>query len=211
MSKLTKLLVVYVLFVVIALFYIELAAPLPYFAKVAAKISLMLAPALFIDANFFLRFDKKKLRLALWLGLASFLVIQATYLALESFIDLEQIRGRLLEQQRIDRSIFIWVAIYTTFGNSFLEEWFFRGFIANLPLQHPWFFSSLLFSIYHLTIFISWFSWRVVLIVLVGLLIGGLFFCWLNDGRKSIWNSWVMHVCADISIMIIGLQMYDYL
>lgn len=201
----------YALLIVGLLFYIELSAPLAYPLKVAAKLGLMLAPALFIKAYFFEAPNLRRMSFAVGLGALSFLIIQLTYFLLQTFIDLGEIRTLLSEQQGITQSVFIWVAIYITFGNSFLEEWFFRGFLANLPIKRAWLFSSLLFAFYHLTIFISWFSWWVALIALVGLFVGGLFFCWLNDGRRSIWNSWVMHICADISIVVIGLQMFDYI
>ncbi len=206
----TKLWIGYALVVIGLLFYVELAAPVPYPIKVGLKICLMLAPVLFIDANFFRAPQWNRFRIALSLGLISFVVIQLTYVVLQKVIDLQQISTLLLKQQGITAPAFIGVAIYITFGNSLLEEWFFRGFLTHLPLRRPWLFSSCLFALYHLTIFINWFSWWVALIALVGLFVGGLLFCWLNAGERSIWNSWAMHIGADISIVIIGLQMFGY-
>ncbi len=200
--------VTYIVLVIGLLFAIELWAPIAYIYKIFLKVSLMLLPLIWVSRTFFAKPDPKKLKIALLLGVGAILIIQAAYLVLQRYIDLGQIKTLLSEQQGITATTYVWVAIYATLGNSMLEEVFFRGFLVQRGFKRPWLFSSALFSFYHLTIFISWFSCWVTLIALVGLFVGGLMFCWLNGDRKSIWNSWAMHVMADISIFAIGFTIF---
>lgn len=208
MSRKALLTLIYCLVVIALLFVVELLVPIAYAYKIGLKICLMLLPLLWVARTFFARADKRKTHIALWLGVGSLLLIQGAYWVLQGFIDLEQIRQLLAERQRITRETYVYVAIYAVIGNSILEELFFRGIVVQNLSYRPWAISSALFSFYHLTIFISWFSWWVMLIALVSLFVGGLLFCWLNGERKSIWNSWLMHVLADVSIFAIGFQLY---
>lgn len=200
--------ITYIVLVIALLFAIELWAPIAYIYKIFLKAFLMLLPLIWVSHSFFAKPDLKKLKIALLLGAGAILIIQAAYLILQNFIDLGQIKTLLSEQQGITATTYLWVAIYATLGNSMLEEVFFRGFLVQRGFKRPWIFSSALFSVYHLTIFISWFSWWVTLIALFGLFVGGLLFCWLNGDRKSIWNSWAMHVMADVSIFAIGFKIF---
>lgn len=203
-----NLLISYSLIVLALLFAVEAWAPVPYLYKVLMKVTLMLLPLFWVARTFFAPPDWKRFKIALVLGFGAVVIIQLAYLVLQSFIDLQQIKILLEDRQRITAAIFVAVAIYATFGNSMLEEVFFRGLLVQSGVKHPWVFSSVLFSVYHFTIFIGWFSWWVTLVALFGLFVGGLMFCWLNGNRKSIWSSWVMHILADVSIFAIGFQIY---
>jgi|MEHZ01.4.fsa_nt_MEHZ011181899.1_24 membrane protease YdiL (CAAX protease family) len=200
--------IAYTILVIGLLFIIELWAPIAYIYKIFLKVFLMLLPLIWVSRSFFAAPDTKKLKVALLLGAGAILIIQGAYLVLQNYIDLGQIKTLLSEQQGITATTYIWVVIYATLGNSMLEEVFFRGFLVQRGVKRPWLFSSALFSFYHLTIFISWFSWWVTLIALFGLFVGGLMFCWLNGKRKSIWNSWAMHLMADVSIFAIGFKIF---
>lgn len=69
-------------------------------------------------------------------------------------------------------------------------------------------FSALLFSIYHVSIFKTWFNWIVIALALTGLFIGGIIFNAINVKAKSIVNSWIIHIFADIAIILIGIKMF---
>lgn len=208
MNRKTRFWIVYSALIIALLFAIELWAPIDYGYKILLKICLMLLPLLWLSRNFFDRPDQTKTKLALILGLGSILFIQTAYFLLQDYIDLEQIKTLLNERQRITAATYLWVAIYAVLANSLLEEIFFRGLLVQSGLSRPQLFSSALFSFYHLTIFIGWFSWWLTLIALVALFVGGMLFCWLNGQRRSIWNSWLMHVLADVSIFAIGFQIF---
>lgn len=40
------------------------------------------------------------------------------------------------------------------------------------------------------------------------IIITGIFFNWLNLKYKNIYNSWIVHMCANFSINTIGLIMF---
>lgn len=198
----------YVVAVIAVLFVIEQSWSVDYVYKVMVKATLILLPLLWIGTNYFARPNIQRLKLALLLGIGAILFIQIAYALLQQFVDTDQIKSLLAERQRITADNFVWIAIYVTFGNSLLEELLFRSYIPQSGIKRPWLVSSLLFAIYHLAIFIGWFSWWVLLFALFCLVVGGLIFCWLNANRPSLWNSWLMHIFADISILVIGFNLF---
>ncbi|MBT5106871.1 MAG: CPBP family intramembrane metalloprotease [Porticoccaceae bacterium] len=204
----TKVLLGYCLLVITLLFAVEAWLPVEYIYKIVLKVILILLPLFWMSADFFARPDIRKLKIAVALGGLSVIFIQAAYALLHPYVDFEQIKALLAERQRIDASNFVAIAIYVLIGNSILEELLFRGFIVNSGVRHPWIISSGLFAFYHLTILIGWFPWWVLVFSLLVLFVGGLMFCWLNGARKSLWNSWVMHICADISLLAIGVKIF---
>lgn len=202
------LLTIYFVFAIGILFFVELSLPVAYIYKIGLKVTLFLLPMIWVGAGFFSEPDRKRTKVAFGLGIAVVAIILLAYWVLQEFIDLNQIKQLLEERQRITKEVYIFVALYAILGNSVLEEIFFRGIVVKHLRYRPWVVSSLLFSIYHLTIFISWFSWWILLLALVSLFIGGLMFCWLNANRQSIWNSWIMHIFADIAIFGIGFLIF---
>ena len=105
------------------------------------------------------------------------------------------------------------VGIYITLGNSFLEEFFFRGFIfLNLYNQGykkiAYIYSSLLFGVYHIAIFKTWFSPLLTVLALLGLVIAGIVFNWIDTKSENFINSWIVHILADSAIIIIGMGMF---
>ncbi len=161
----------------------------------------------------YLKSRKKQLIEAGLLGLGIMFIILMTYLVLQMYIDLDLIAEELMKASSINPATFPFIALYIIFGNSFLEEYFFRGFIflnlcqkGNKKLAYI--FSALLFAIYHVTIFKSWFSPVIIILALIGLFIGGLIFNAINIRQKSIINSWIIHIFADVAIILIGIKMF---
>jgi membrane protease YdiL (CAAX protease family) len=157
--------------------------------------------------------DKHHLKMGFLFGILSFLIILIAYYILRNFIDLQGISEELQQKSNITASSFIFVGLYITLGNSFLEEYFFRGFIfLNLyELKSKGFayiYSSLLFGLYHIGIFKTWFNIQLVGIALLGLICIGFVFCWLDTKSKNFINSWIVHILADSAIIIIGLKMF---
>ena len=64
--------------------------------------------------------------------------------------------------------------------------------------------SALLFSAYHIGIFISWFNPFLFILCLAGLAAVGLFLQWISEKYQSIAASWLIHGCANIAINTIG-------
>jgi membrane protease YdiL (CAAX protease family) len=158
--------------------------------------------------------DKKNLKLGIILGLISFFIVLITYYLLRNRIDLQTISYEMQTKSKITPMNFIFVSLYVTLGNSFLEEFFFRGFIfLNLyELRYEkqaYIYSSILFGIYHIAIFKTWFNLPLTCLALFGLIVIGFIFCWLDTKSKNFINSWIVHILADSAIILIGFKMFD--
>ncbi|BES63823.1 CPBP family intramembrane metalloprotease [Gottschalkiaceae bacterium SANA] len=150
---------------------------------------------------------------AILLGIFSFAAVLGGYYLLRSFIDFPHIVEDLQTRLKVSQMNYLLIGAYVVFFNSFLEEVFFRGFIfARLYRngQRVWAYllSSLLFALYHISIFKTWFTWPMMVLALCGLAIGGLIFCWLNRKTLRIYHSWIAHIFADLAIIWIGYTLF---
>ena len=143
-------------------------------------------------------------------GLCSFCLIITAYYFLKKFIDVNVIVIGLKSKEKINIYNYAYVSAYIVFGNSFLEEYFFRYFIFHSLRNKKrevigYIFSSLLFSAYHIAIFSTWFSWQLIILIFIALTIIGIIFCNINayDKNNSISNSWLVHIFSDLAIVII--------
>ncbi|WP_461205316.1 CPBP family intramembrane glutamic endopeptidase [Clostridium sp. DL1XJH146] len=207
----------------IILYFVEQSIGVSYLLKTTLKILLFVSiPFIyykfvkkesFKNALKLNKFKKKDLTLGLTLGIISFIIILITYFILKDYIDLNNIMDELQNKLKITPISFIFVGLYITLGNSFLEEFFFRGFIfLNLyELGYKklgYIFSSFLFGLYHIVIFKSWFSLPITLLALFGLISVGFVFNFLDTKSKNLLNSWIVHALADSAIILIGLKMF---
>lgn len=157
--------------------------------------------------------SKKKLIIPAILGLLVYLIILSAYLILKKYIDLDSIKNILAENLKVNRNNFIFVALYISFINSLLEEFFFRGFIfLNLTklitIKSAYIVSAFAFAIYHVGIMGSWFSLLIFALAMVGLFIGGVIFNYLNESNSNIYSSWLVHMMANFAINTVGLIMF---
>lgn len=155
----------------------------------------------------------RKLSIGILSGIIFFSVILVSYSILGSFIDFDKISLELQDKLRITPLNFIFVGVYITLGNSFLEEFFFRGYIfMNLYelgyKRLSYIFSSFLFAFYHIIIFKNWFTPPIFLLALIGLASVGFIFNWMDTKSKNFINSWISHILADSAIILIGLKMF---
>ncbi len=160
------------------------------------------------------KFDASKFKLGLIFGVMSFATIIVAYFVFKKVIDLNEIALELQTKSKITSSNFIYVGIYIIFANSFLEEFFFRGYIfLNLfnkgSKKFAYIYSSLLFGIYHIAIFKTWFNPLIVGLALLGLISIGIIFNWLDIKTENFINSWVVHMLADAAIIIVGMIMFN--
>lgn len=155
----------------------------------------------------------KGLMHSLILGLGVYLGILVAYFALKDFINLSNIIEMLDKSASVDKNNFLWIALYISFINSLLEEFFFRGFIfLNLKRmsgrKFAYILSAFVFSAYHVAIMGSWFSPIIFIIAMLGLFVGALIFNYLNEKGGNIYNSWIVHMMANLSINTVGLIMF---
>ncbi len=157
--------------------------------------------------------DKKGIKLAVILGVSVYAVILGGYLLLKDVFDFSAITGSLTENIGVTGENFVYVSLYISFVNSFLEEFFFRGF-AFLTLKRTigrkfaYLFSSAVFAVYHIAMMIGWFSLDVFLIIMAGLFAGGLIFDYLNEKSGTIYPSWLVHMCANFAINTVGFMLF---
>ncbi len=148
------------------------------------------------------------------LCVALYSLILCSYLLLKDIFDFSNITKSLTSNIGVNGQNFIFVSLYISFINSFLEEFFFRGFaFLNLVKikgrAFAYIFSSLVFSLYHVAMMIGWFSWGLFILVLVGLFAGGMIFNYLNEKSGSIYPSWLVHISANFAINTIGFILFE--
>ncbi len=211
---------VLVLFACIVMGIVDAVIQPGYIAKSGIKILLfLLIPVLYsllkknYDVFKVFKADKKGILFALYLGVIIYTVILGGYFALRNVFDFSALTSNLNETTGVNKSNFLWVALYISFVNSLLEEFFFRGFAflklkTILSKRFAYIFSSLAFSLYHIAMMIGWFGIPVILISLAGLFVGGMIFNRFDDGKNSIYLSWLVHMFANFSINTIGFILF---
>ena len=159
--------------------------------------------------------NKGNVKFGIILGLAVLIIVYIGYFIFKGMIDLDSIMKEITETSKVTKVTYPLVALYITFGNSFLEEIFFRGFIflrlySKGYKKIAYIFSAGLFAVYHVAIFKTWFDPIIILVALIGLFAGGIIFNYINTKTKSIINSWLVHIFADIAIVSIGVRMFYF-
>lgn len=155
------------------------------------------------------RFQKKGILSALGLGIGVYTLILGAYFLISPFFDFSPIAGKLTENAGVSADNFLFVALYISFVNSLLEEFFFRGFVfSNLKRLSSrslaYWFSSVIFAVYHVAMMTDWFSPALFVLVMAGLTVGGLLFNYLNERLNCVYVSWLVHMFANFSINTIG-------
>lgn len=160
--------------------------------------------------------SRRELRLGAALGLGVFLFLLGGYALLVPWLDLSAIPGELQAKEGITAALFPLAAAYITFGNSLLEELFFRGF-AFLALAEAggkklaWGFSALAFALYHVSIMDGWFHPILLALLTAGLGAAGALFNALDQRSGTLWPAWLVHMGADLAICTIGLHLFGVL
>lgn len=206
-----------------ALYYVEQIRAVNYAVQTGIKLLMfLLIPAIYFtltkDRNIYISKartinEKRPILTGLFSGLLFFVVLITAYYFLQPFIDFKPIISELETKLKVTPLNFIFVGIYITLGNSFIEEFFFRGFVflGIYRTGRPgaaYLYSSLLFSLYHIMIFKNWFTLPLFLLAVFGLFVVGILFCWMDTKSKNFVNSWIAHMLADAAIILIGLKMF---
>ena len=155
------------------------------------------------------KFRARGMATALVLGAELYALILGAYFVAARFFDFSGIARSLSGNLGVDGENFLWVAVYISFLNSLLEEFFFRGFVftnlrrsASRPVAYG--FSAAAFALYHVAMMIGWFPIPVYAVVIVGLSVGGLIFNYLNEKFETLYVSWFVHVFASFAINTVG-------
>jgi len=181
------------------------ALPLVY-AKWFGKISLK---SLF-------NFRLKSCRLAILLGSILYAIIMALYFLIGSYFDLSKVTSILDHSFTSGTLLFLPVAFYIAVINSFLEEFFFRGFaylILKKESSDPFafWFSAISFSLYHLFLMAGMFDLTLYASAIILLVFAGGIFNLLDKKSNTLFPSWILHGFANMglnTIAIILLKMF---
>ncbi len=157
--------------------------------------------------------NKSGIVTAVYLGAAVYVTILGAYFIFRNVFDFSALTTSLGETTGVNKSNFIWVALYISFINSLLEEFFFRGF-SFITLKKfttrrfAYIFSSLSFALYHIAMMIGWFGVPVIVISLMGLFAGGLIFNKFDEKNENIYLSWLTHMFANFATNTIGFILF---
>lgn len=206
----------------IAITFIDAFVHPNYFVKIPIKILFFLAlPLLFFARNKSAFQEFKNLFVfkngglckALFLGIGVYTVIVGGYFLTRNAIDYSNVTSSLTEGMGITAQNFIYVSLYISLMNSFLEEFFFRGF-GFITLKKytsrktAYVFSSVLFAIYHIGMLVGMFHLWALLLLLLGLIAGGCIFNYLNELNGTIYPSWFVHMFANFAINTVGFILF---
>lgn len=191
-----------------------------YFVKSAIKLLLFLiVPIIVVRRNKeislkgLLKIERKKLILPILLGVGVYLFIMGAYFIIGPYFNFSNVTVALADNYGVKKENFVPVALYISFANSLLEEFFFRGF-AFLTLKKlvsrrfAYLFSAAAFSLYHIAIMSSWFNPFLFLLLIASLFVAGLFFDWLNEKSNTIYTSWLVHMCANFATNTVGFILF---
>ena len=196
-----------------------------YFIKIPIKIVFFLALPMvffiihkedFADFKKLFVFKKGGILKALILGIGVYAVILLGYLFTRNIIDYSNVTSSLTEGMGITAENFIFVSLYISLMNSFLEEFFFRGY-GFITLKKytsrkmAYIFSSSIFAVYHVGMLIGMFQFGALVILLLGLIVGGCIFNYLNELNDNIYPSWFVHMFANFSINTVGFILFGVL
>jgi len=200
------------------LLIIEQVLEITYIWKTVGKVFIFLAvPIVFLKFTkyqflYLKAWKDKRNVLSVGLGILVMLSILSAFFILQSFINIDSIRYDLESRVGVTSTVFPFVALYILLGNSFLEEFFFRGVLVDLYKESKlkWFLPSFLFAIYHIAIFLPWFDWPILLTAVGGLFVGGLLFQWMNEESGTIYPSWIIHMFADMGVLLVGVYLFYF-
>ena len=219
-KKLTIMLSIFVFS--IAVTFVDAFVHPDYFVKILIKIIFFLAlPMLFFiknkddfkDFKKLFVFKKKGILSSFLLGIGVYAIILIGYFVSRSFVDFSKVTSNLTSGMGITSNNFVYVSLYISLMNSFLEEFFFRGF-GFITLKKytsrkvAYLFSPILFAIYHVGMLVGMFHIAVIFLLLAGLIVGGCIFNYLNEKNENIYSSWFVHMFANFAINTIGFILF---
>jgi membrane protease YdiL (CAAX protease family) len=156
-----------------------------------------------------LKFNRHALRTSILFGIILYGFILLTYFTIGSFFDFSNVTRVLNDTVGVNRSNFLYIAIYISFINSFIEEFFFRGFAFLTLKKHTTrrfaiLFSSFTFALYHVTLMAGLFDFSLYVLCLLALVVAGFVLNLLDEKDRALYPSWIVHAFANFAINTVG-------
>lgn len=157
--------------------------------------------------------NKKDLIKTLLLSISVYTTIVIGYFLVRNFIDFSNVTDNLTYNMGITLDNFLYVTLYISFINSFLEEFFYRGYAFITLKKHinrkfAYIFSATLFAFYHVGMMLESFYFPDLILAVIGLFFGGCLFNYLNEKSNNIYPSWIVHMFTNFGLNTVGFILF---
>lgn len=225
MNKKSLYIIISVLLLSISVTFVDAVIKPNYFMKIPIKIIFFVVIPMsyfIINRREFKEFKrlftikKEGILKSFLLGLAIYTFIVGGYFLTKNIIDFSHVTSNLTASMGITANNFIYVSLYLSLMNSFLEEFFFRGYGFITLKKHTnkifsYVYSPILFAVYHVGMLLGSFHIPALILLLIGLFIGGCLFNYLNEKHDNIYPSWFVHMFANFGINTVGFILFGVL
>jgi membrane protease YdiL (CAAX protease family) len=155
---------------------------------------------------------RQSIKVAGALGLAAIAIFWSAYALFgDRLLDKAMIRESIGRQFIVNSDTVLFVAPFTIFLNSLLEEFFYRGFAFGLLAPRKrlvgYALPAAVFTAQHVLFFWHWLAWIPFCLAIVGLLVFALVLEWLYERADSIVAPWLVHICGDVAMMGIAVTL----
>lgn len=160
--------------------------------------------------------NKKNFIKSILLGILIYILILLGYFLLKNIIDFTNVTTNLTDNMGITIDNLLYVTIYIAFLNSFLEEFFYRGYAFITLKKHTnrkfaYIFSASLFAFYHVGMLLESFHFPDIILIVLGLFFGGCLFNFLNEKSNNLYPSWIVHMFTNFAINTVGFILFTFI
>jgi uncharacterized protein len=136
------------------------------------------------------------------------------YIVFRGHLDLEFIRESLNKLASVNTLNIFFIGAYIIFFNSFLEEFFWRGFLfrESRELMNPvlaYLITGIAFSFHHIIFYYNWFSLTFLLLVTLGLIGFSVIVSFIFEKYNDLYSCWLIHGMVDTIQIIIALNIFE--
>ena len=144
-------------------------------------------------------------------GVAAAIFLVVYYLFGDLLLDKHAITAKINMQFSVSAATVLLIAPITILLNSFVEEFFYRGFAFGLLApKRPWLgalLPAVVFTVQHLLFIYHWVSALPLALAIVGLMVFALALEAVYAKADTLIAPWVIHVCGDVAMMLIAVEL----
>lgn len=225
MNKKSLYIIISLLLLSLSVTFVDAVIKPNYFLKIPIKIIFFIVIPMsyfiinrkeFKEFKKLFTFKRKGILKSLLFGLVVYFIIVGGYFLTRNILDFSLVASNLTNSMGITADNFIYVSLYISLMNSFLEEFFFRGYGFITLKKHTnkvfsYLYSPILFTVYHMGMMIGSFHIPTFILILICLFISGCIFNYLNEKHDNIYPSWFVHMFANFGINTVGFILFGVL